>query len=282
MWTLNKPSLTEAKNDIDNAFPNKVSVTIKKTEKDELKLIYDHYDNNNGVPHDKYKQSNIISDIKINTIKNAYNRTQNGKNLCYIRVDLLKNAKQKCVLCGQNERLTLDHYLPESVYKLVAINRQNLVPTCFICNNLKNDKPAADFIHAYYDCIPSSQFLIVKTQIQGQALNVRLEIDANVFAGGVSNPIYKKCIKQIQYIKLEDRINEVLSGFLAQTFMNNGDIIEDQVLKKTIILFIKNHERLYGVNDWRTAILRALEQDENFTTAFLKLYMQTNNEDIYP
>lgn len=281
MWTLDKPSLTEAKNDIDNAFPNKANVTIKKTEKDELKLIYDHYDSNNGMPHDKYKQNNIISDIKTKTIKNAYTRTQGHGDLSYIRIALLKTAKYKCAFCGQNERLTLDHYLPESEYKLVAINRQNLVPICFNCNLLKNAKPAGDFIHVYYDILPEDQFLIANIQIQGQAINITFGIDAKAFDANRNNPLFLKCLNQIRHIQLEDRINEILSGFLAQTFMNDRDIINDQVLKMTMKFFINNHEKLYGVNDWRTVILRALEQDGNFTIDFLKLYMQTNNENVF-
>lgn len=281
MWILNKPDLQDAKNDIEVAFPNSPHVTIKTAEKNELGLIYDHYDNNNGTAHNKYEVSSIISTRKAITIQNAYKRTQRKGDLSHIRVALLKNAKQRCVLCGLNDRLTLDHFLSQSTYKLVAINRQNLIPCCSICNNLKNDKPAKDFIHAYYDPIPSSQFLIAKIQIQGQAINVKLEIDANSFIGTTSNPIYKKSKKQIEHIQLEDRINEMLSGFLAQTFMNNGDITNNQVLKNTMKFFVDNHEKLYGVNDWRTVVLRGLEQDGNFTIDFLKLYMQTNNEDVF-
>lgn len=281
MWILNKPDIRDAKNDIEVAFPNTPRVMIKIAEKNELGLIYDHYDNNNGAAHNKYESSSIISDNKATTIQNAYRRTQSKGNLSHIRVALFKNAKQRCVLCGLNDRLTLDHFLPQSIYKLVAINRQNLIPCCSICNNLKNDKPAKDFIHAYYDTVPSSQFLIAKTLIQGQAINVELKIDVNSFVGKASNPIYKKIKKQIQHIQLEDRINVMLSGFLAQTFMNNGYITNDQVLKDTMKFFVANHEKLYGVNDWKTVVLKALEQDGNFTIDFLKLYMQTNNEGIF-
>lgn len=281
MWKLNKPSLLDAQNDIDEAFPNNPRVSIKKTDKDELKLIYDHYDKNNGKSDNKYKISNVISSTKATTIKNAYTRTQGHGDLSYIRIALLKTAKYKCAFCGQNERLTLDHYLPESEYKLVAINRQNLVPICFNCNLLKNAKPAADFIHVYYDILPEDQFLIANIQIQGLAINITFDIDAKAFDTNRNNPLFFKCLNQIKHIQLEDRINEILSGFLAQTFMNDGDIVDNQVLKMTMKVFINNHEKLYGVNDWRTVVLRALEQDGNFTIDFLKLYMQTNNEDVF-
>ncbi|KAA6306105.1 hypothetical protein EZS27_042240 [termite gut metagenome] len=72
-----------------------------------------------------------------------------------------------------------------------------------------------------------------------------------------------------------------MSGFLAQTFMNHGDIDSDLVLQTTMNIFIKNHKKLYGLNDWRTVVLIALQQDVNFKIDFLKLYMQMNEETVF-
>lgn len=271
MWTLPKPDLKTAQADIDTAF--KKSSKMKNLETEELKKIYKDYDDMLGKPNDRFKRSLIITTNQASYIKNTYKKTQGSGDLAYIRSELLQASKNRCVSCGENGRSTLDHYLPESEYKLVAINRQNLIPSCFTCNNLKNSSPATDFIHAYYDKLPNSQFLKAETIINNCAINIKLSIDETAFKKGKRDSLYKKCISQISHIQLENRVNESITNFLTSVFMTHEDITDDKRLQASLKQFIISYERIYGNNDWRTAVLKSLELNSNFTFEFIRPYI---------
>lgn len=49
-----------------------------------------------------------------------------------------KLFKNKCAVCGSNEKLTIDHWLPLSGGN--ALTRKNAVLMCFKCNLIKSDK----------------------------------------------------------------------------------------------------------------------------------------------
>jgi hypothetical protein len=117
---------------------------------------------------------------------------------------------------------------------------------------------------------------MAKTDIHCSALNIKFEIDMNMFPMGCCDPLFIKCENQIKIIELENRINELISDFLFQTFTGHNEIDNNDKLMILINHLVSSYQKKYGVNDWRSAILVALENDHNFTIDFLKLYL---NED---
>ena len=60
-----------------------------------------------------------------------------------------------CPICGVSDATTLDHYLPKSIYPILAVTPNNLIPVCTKCNKNKHDafetEPNLAPIHIYFD-----------------------------------------------------------------------------------------------------------------------------------
>lgn len=69
--------------------------------------------------------------------------------------ELIVVPQRRCPLCGQRDVSTLDHYLPESCYTLLAVSPLNLVPACKDCNHKKGAavpvSRTEQMFHPYYD-----------------------------------------------------------------------------------------------------------------------------------
>ena len=80
--------------------------------------------------------------------------------------DRLMNAAQRglCPLCAQRVVSTLDHHLPKSVYDVLAVVPNNLVPSCFDCNKAKSASVAASEeeqpLNPYFDDVSTDCWLV--------------------------------------------------------------------------------------------------------------------------
>ena len=68
-----------------------------------------------------------------------------------------------CPYCGQRTVSTLDHYLPKTIYPVLAVTPINLVPACGDCNKVKLDFQPPDsegqILHPYFDDVTSEVWL---------------------------------------------------------------------------------------------------------------------------
>ena len=271
MWKLNKPSLQEAKDDIELAFPKKKnkkgeeSCLLSVKEKNELAALYDKYDSQKG--RLTLKQVERVCSSKASDIKKKYNSIQKGKGLFSIRKELFKGIVH-CPYCGISEPAQLDHFLPESLYPVLAINRQNLVPLCPHCNNIKRAKDYSKFIHAYYDDFPNEVFFIIQTTIVGNHLHLEYELDKSAFVG------YEDTLSRIesQWEELElpvewnRAVNVFLFSFFPESIYNGTEDGLRIYLQNRYEEYVRSH----GLNDWRTALLRSLKDNPNFTIGVIK------------
>jgi len=53
--------------------------------------------------------------------------------------DIKATYKHKCVYCGENKPLTMDHIIPLS--KGGTLTKNNIVPACVSCNSIKGNRP---------------------------------------------------------------------------------------------------------------------------------------------
>lgn len=275
MWKLKKPSLQEAKNDIDIAFSKTVkdghdTSLLKVKEKNELKALYDEYDVHKGRPLPASVKRVCTS--KANDIKKKYASIQKGKNLFYIRQSLFKGVAY-CPYCSITEPLQLDHYMPESQYPVLAINRQNLVPLCPYCNNTKKAKDYKKFIHPYYDEFPRTEFFIIKTNIVHNQLSFEYELDDVPFIG--NEETLQRIKNQWKELKLTEQWDKAINQFIFSFFPNDICNGTDEALKIYLNDRYLQYKCKYGLNDWRTALLRSLKDNPNFTTGVLKNSLNT-------
>lgn len=164
MWRLGKPALDSALQDIDKiirASGNRLDDTIKP----KMQYVIRMYDQNKGSI-----ASSVLNRFTCDEgdlIHNMYgSKTYEGQELYYIREELF-NGVDLCPLCGINPPSQLDHQMPKSQYKPLALCRLNLVPTCGVCNNKKRAKPYDEFLHPYYVDFPNGiVFLIVNIHVK--------------------------------------------------------------------------------------------------------------------
>ncbi|BAP35576.1 hypothetical protein AS4_06360 [Acinetobacter guillouiae] len=75
---------------------------------------------------------------------------------------------RRCTYCNHSMVQALDHFLPESIFKALAVNPINLVPSCDFCNETKwtykpdNLQPNSVLIHPYFDNVMDLDWLKVK------------------------------------------------------------------------------------------------------------------------
>lgn len=252
MWRLNKPSLISAKSDFDNAFPRGNNVNID-LDRNSVMDIYDKYDLRNGCSHNDYKGNMCHKETK-SKLKNAYNKTYPGKELSYIRTDLFENV-HKCPVCSIAAPSELDHFLPQADYDLLSINRQNLIPSCHICNNNKRCQNGDTFVHAYYANFPDDYFFTTEIDIVNNSMVFNFVIKEKAF--GINKDLYRRVVNQVDRVKLKDRLSKEIDGFIFEIFDLNE--LNDENYSALLDRVIRKYCISHGKNDWRTSFLMGMK-----------------------
>lgn len=251
MWKIDKPNLRRAcGKDIDELVMHcqNLDDTIKPT----LKKLYQDYDAQGGTATDA--QLATIPAGKESVIHSQYAKTYDGNTLSYVRTELMDGVF-KCPYCSINQPTTLDHYMPESQYKALAVCRLNLVPMCGTCNNLKSTKPFANFVHCYYQAYPAAEpFLKAKVYALKKRFVVKLYIDDAVLADPT---LITKIHYQIEKLHIFQNIMKESSVFVT-TMCKDFDCSDNAGMVAWLNRELTKNVDLYGFNDWRCAINRGM------------------------
>lgn len=254
MWTLNKPSLRKTiGKDIDELVAH--CNMLEDTDKPIIKKLYRDYEQRGGNVTDA--QLSIISDDKAKAIQGQYPKTYDGGALNYIRKELIAHA-QLCPCCSNSSDFTLDHYMPQSSYKALSVCRLNLIPMCGVCNNLKNGKTYSDFLHAYYDKVPEQEIIKAKVWIVKKRFVVTLTINDSIITDPV---ICNKIKQQVKELQIMQRLNKAVQQFIANLCISCS-CTNSEGLKEWIDEMILHYDSLYGITDWRCAVLRGIKSCE--------------------
>lgn len=255
MWRLGKPALDSALQDIDKiirASGNRLDDTIKP----KMQYVIRMYDQNKGSI-----ASSVLNRFTCDEgdlIHNMYgSKTYEGQELYYIREELF-NGVDLCPLCGINPPSQLDHQMPKSQYKPLALCRLNLVPTCGVCNNKKRAKPYDEFLHPYYVDFPNGiVFLIVNIHVNVLAHRFSWYYSLDYSQFPKDSPLKTQIEKQVEHIKLLRRLKKESHRFVADT-LGCTNFKSRTVLKGYLSDRYNYCLRMYGRNDWRTVILYGL------------------------
>lgn len=271
MWKLEKPSLESSKDDLREVVAH--CRDISKGDISDFEALYEEYDINKGKISEEYHKSFIKKHVvQSSAMRSQYKKLNEGKELDYIRADLFSEVLI-CPFCGFGEPVTLDHFMPESIYNELATCRQNLVPLCWKCNSKKNDDDYRKFIHSYYQDFPKKvQFFkcTVNAKVGGVIL-LNFYIDGKELDPSLRD----KLNNQIETIGLNKRLNKECITYIISNF--SVDEINDD---KALNFFIKDKLRksidIFGLNDWHTALLSGLCDCLEFNVAFLKDFLKCN------
>ncbi|AZZ37251.1 hypothetical protein CIK05_10785 [Bdellovibrio sp. qaytius] len=114
---------------------------------------------------------------------------------------------ETCPYCGLPNVSTIDHFFPKSIFPQFSFLFRNLVPSCYDCNRIKDDKEPKKnepfFLHPYFNSELSQNLLF---------FNVSIRCDTAVFElcpiSSLSIDLKKIVEFQIKELKLYERLND--------------------------------------------------------------------------
>lgn len=233
---------------------------------DAVIALYDHYEEDRGNACKALKGLPLPASLR-NAIYAAYDKTQKGRILQSVRELLFTNV-ELCPICGIDPATELDHHLPRSTFKPLAIHTRNLVPMCHSCNHAKLagfDVDGGGFLHPYYDLLPDVDFLQATINLSGGALVVSFAID---LAAALPEGYAMRLSGQMQALRLEERYQQEVNTYISShaaalhlAFRGSGQ----EGVRKTLRLQTRYETKAFHRNHWRPTLLRALTLDDAFT-----------------
>ena len=153
----------------------------------------------------------------------------------------------KCCYCGENDAVSVDHYLPKSKYPVFAVILINLLPTCSDCNSKQkkdheiNSENEALF-HPYYDEWDEEEWLVasVTTDDKRDLSNLLFKYDV-VKPENWSDLLYERVKFHFDKFKLgllyskkaKEHLND--TGFLYEKLNEAGKLnstLQNEIDKK--------------------------------------------------
>lgn len=231
--------------------------------------IYDRYDADSGAASKTLKGEGFPAAL-IDALDAAFDKTQKGRKLYSLRERIFKGVKY-CPLCGIDPPVELDHFLPRSEFKPLAIYSRNLVPVCHACNLIKlagfgeQDDDELSFLHAYFDVFPDIQFLEANIDISDGGLVTCFAADPNVL---LPKGFASRLDGQISSLRLNERydgeINAYISGHAVSLHLNHKGGGAAAVRRFLRAQAAQERNAFYR-NHWRPTLLSALAMHADFT-----------------
>jgi len=271
MWKLQLPDNTNSMTDLITAltYVNGTSKhALTEDEKDIIKGLYLEYESLHGT-----YSLNLIGDTLSNETNNAihdgYSEVQEEGRLKDLRSRLMLQAN-RCPCCGINAVTDMDHHLPRSVFKALAVYSSNLVPLCHKCNNKKRvvtgEDPEKRFVHVYYDNVPDDiQFFKATSEIVENGLKIKFFVEQ---VNGISDELFQKLKFQVKKVKLNKRLQKEINIFLLSFVTNIENVYIGNNPSESVKVFLEANHKTFknnmGLNDWRTVLLNSLANNDTF------------------
>ena len=240
---------------------------ITDDEVEQVVTLYDRYEREHGAPSAELKGPDMPDALR-EMIHAAYDKTQEGRTLQPLR-ELLFQGVGLCPICGIDPATELDHHLPQSEFKPLAIHSRNLVPMCHPCNHAKLagfDEQGEGFLHPYYDLLPDLDFLMATVDLDGASLVVSFAID---MAAALPAGFAGRLTAQMEALKLEERYQQEVNTYIAShaAALHLAHRAKGQAgVRKTLRLQEGYEIRAFHRNHWRPVLLRALREHDGFTS----------------
>ncbi|HVB78908.1 MAG TPA: hypothetical protein VNE82_03045 [Candidatus Binataceae bacterium] len=243
--------------------------TATSQELDAILALYDRYDADRAAPCEAMKGGAFPTALT-DAVHDAFESTQQGRKLHSIRKTLFSGV-DLCPICGIGPVVELDHYLPRSVFKPLAIYARNLVPMCHACNLAKlagfgdQDEQEQRFLHAYFDALPDVSFLSADVSIRDGGLVVEFGIDEGV---GLPDGYARRLEHQITELGLNARYRSEVNTYIT------SHAIALHLQHATggggaVCAFLRLQARYetgaFYRNHWRPTLLAALAIHDEFT-----------------
>lgn len=259
MWKLKKPSLADAKKDLDDVQAVRPKITNQTIH--DLEVLYEQYDTK-GFVTDAELNAAVAAKSQEGTIQNLYAELGKNGKLHDMRIRIRRGI-MLCPMCSISVPETLDHYMPQEAYKTLAICRLNLVPTCGTCNNLKNEKSFDSFPHVYYTQYPSVSFIEATIHVNKEQRKRTFTWEFRVKKELVEKDLSEKIEYQWNVV-MPERLDIAVVGYVNGLFENYVPKT-NWGLRMYMKIEQQRAEIKYGLNDWRNALLCAMLKCEELS-----------------
>lgn len=268
MWRLTVPTAGESSDDLSKAltYANGDPVfPIDEEQKNAILALYAQYDVLQGRPSPQLTGEGLATDM-LDAIRDAYGEVYEGKRLGALR-ERLKLSAVRCPYCGFGEIKDLDHHLPRSKYRGLAIYALNLVPCCHPCNNKKRaiagENPDTKFHHTYLDVVPAERFLTATVQVSPAGMLVDFSI---ISTATMDHETFQRLSFQFGRLELNARYQAEVSMFITsqRTGIEMVGLLGAPSLKQYLKAAYENSKNDFGLNHWQTALWDSLYQHDNF------------------
>ena len=271
MWSLPLPDNENSREIITTALTYRngdAKYQLTEEEYETLSSIYERYEELRGKVHDDLLANTLSNETK-QAIHDGYSEIQENNRLTDYRSTLLLSA-ERCPCCSISAADELDHHLPRSIYKSLALYSSNLVPMCHKCNNKKRTaagtEPSNSFLHIYYDQVPSEdRFVIASVELVDGKLKVSFEIE-NIES--LDDDLYEMMTFQSRRVNLNDRLLQAINLFLTPFYVSMEPLYEvasePEMIKNLLLAAERQFNSKMGVNDWRSSLLYALAHNHEF------------------
>lgn len=270
MWKLPAPNVDTASEELTTAltYANGTPVfALSAAQRQSVLELYETYTQRFGVPSEDLVAEELGENL-LEAVKGAYDEVQEGRRLAALR-DRLKVATRLCPYCGFGEVRDLDHHLPRSKYRGLAIHAMNLVPCCHPCNGKKRAiagaDPDAQFCHTYLDRVPKRIFLFADIEMFPNAMSVTFSVKK---PRRFKQELFQRISFQFKRLELNERYQAEVNTFIVgqrtaieDAYGNPGD---SNSLKKFLKRAAVSAVHDFGLNDWRSALWRGLSKSRDF------------------
>lgn len=268
MWRLDEPNAGTASEHLTTAltYVNGSPVyAITEPEKLRIMQLYSLYDDHLGNPANILKGTAAESPL-LEALHNAYSQVQIGGRLEDYRDDI-KLTAEICPYCGFGAITDLDHHLPRSIFKAHSIYIKNLIPCCHPCNNIKRAKagetPDGQFSHVYFGQRPLEPFLTAELIVQPSGLGVTFSINQTAT---LDPNEFERLKFQFETLELNIRYKAPINVYMGtlRTSIESFAALGGDALKTFLQTSYAASCRDFGPNHWRSALLQALANSDDF------------------
>lgn len=270
MWKLSLPDNTSAMAELVTALSpvGGVAVPLSDEARAVFVALYAAYDRLLGNPSAELQPEGISGELA-QAVHDGYDSTQKNGRLKQLRERLQANVT-KCPFCGFGAVTSLDHHLPRSTYKALAVYCRNLVPACEPCNKKKGKGVGGEadherFLNAYFNELPQERFLRAECSLEDNAVICRFEV---VETDGLARDIYERLTYQFERLELNVRLQPELTELLL-TLKPSLQMMADLGFDaEGIAAFLRrsatSHQDSHGLNHWKTALFHGLAECPDF------------------
>ncbi len=192
-----------------------------------------------------------------------------------IKIKKVQNSfySTHCPYCGIFHSDTFDHYMNKDSYPEFSVYGLNLIPSCSRCNRKKNavwlKNSIRQFIYFYSDNLPEIEFLkctIISTKTN--LVEVKFSLDTSKLPDSLEKKIIENHFKNLNLMELfEENCNEFLSE--KKNTIENYFTGSHADLLSIMNSELSNFKEIYGLNNWKTALLAELIRENTLLSSWL-------------